>query len=85
MTKKIELEVIERDTIWVAKMQGWREVGTYEEVRRCADSEECRDFDICAEQPEHLKPFYDMYFEYERKHGWITIPEYYKNIYVKEV
>ena len=24
-----------------------------------------------------------MYFEYEHKHGWITIPEYYNNVYVK--
>lgn len=82
MSTTLTLEQIMNESRWVAKMQGWREVGTYEEVKSYAESEECRDFDICAEQPEHLKDFFDRYFAYEREHGWITIPDFYKDVYL---
>jgi hypothetical protein len=31
------------------------------------------------------KKFYEVYFAYNEKNGWITIPDYYNNVYVKEV
>lgn len=31
------------------------------------------------------KKFYEDYFAYNEKNGWITIPDYYNNVYVKEV
>ena len=55
-------ETIKKDTRWVAKMNGYRVSGTYDEIRHYADDEECRDFDISCKQPDHLKEFYDMYF-----------------------
>lgn len=80
----LTLEKIMNESIWVAKMQGWRAVGTYEEMRAYADSEECRDFDLSADQPEDLKEFYDGYFQYERENGFITIPKYYEEVYAKQ-
>ena len=77
----LSLETILKDTIWVVKMQGWRMSGTYDEMKPYAEDEDCRDFDISAFQPEHLSNFYDKYFEYENEHGWITIPEFYNNVY----
>ena len=77
----LSLEEIEAKTQWVAKMQGYRMTGTYEELKSYREDEECRDFDICCEQPEELKDFYDKYFAYNEKHGWITIPEFYNTVY----
>lgn len=85
MKNIITLDTIEKDTLWVAKMQGWRETGTYAEIGHLAKSEDCRDFDLAAKQPDHLKPFFDMYWKYNEEHGWITIPEFYKDIYLVEM
>lgn len=76
----LSLETIMSKTLWVAKMNGFRKVGTYEEVKSYGESEECRDFDICANQPEELKPFYDKYFAHQ---GFITVQDFYNNIYSK--
>lgn len=46
MANIISLEIIKKDTVWVAKMCGWRAVGTYDEVKRFAEDEKCRDFDM---------------------------------------
>lgn len=81
----ISLETITKNTIWVAKMQGYREVGTKDEIGDLFYDEDCRDFDISCEQPDELKPFYDAYFAYNREHGWITIPEFYKDIYLVDI
>lgn len=81
---KLTLEQIQKDTIWVAKMQTGRIVGTWAEVEHLADSDDCRDCDICAEQPEHLKAFYDEYLKYTREHGWMIIPDYYHTVYEKQ-
>lgn len=78
MKNGISLETIKRDTMWVAKMHGWRAVGTYDEIGHFAKEEECRDFDICAEQPEHLKEFYSMLFDYEEEHGFTFIDDFYR-------
>lgn len=81
----LTLEQIKKDTIWVAKMNWGRMSGTYEEMKpyREADEEDnyCRDFDICCEQPEHLKEFYDGFFKYEEEHGFTLIDDYYNNVY----
>lgn len=77
MKKALTLETIMADTLWVAKMTyGARYVGTYEELSSYGESEDCRDFDICANQPEHLRDFYDRYFSYCEENGWTIIPEY---------
>ena len=77
-TTKLSLETIMKDTRWVAKMTYGRFAGTYEEVGHYFNSEECRDFDICAKQPEHLEEFYEGYFKYLSSNGFTTIQEYYK-------
>lgn len=74
----LALDQILNETIWVVKMNGYRLSGTYEEMKHYSESEECRDFDIAAEQPEHLKDFYDMYFNHK---GFITIQEFYEEYY----
>ena len=77
----LTLEQIMQETIWVAKMQGYRMAGTYEEIGYLAKSEDCRDFDICATQPEQLDDFYDKYFAHN---GFITIQDFYKKYYNPE-
>lgn len=77
----ITLRQILEDTIWVVKMQGWRTSGTYRQMKHYADDEECRDFDICASQPEHLKEFYEEYFKYDREHGFTTVQDFYMKHY----
>lgn len=79
----LKLETIMNESIWVAKMQGYRTSGTYAEIGHLSDDEDCRDFDLSAKQPEHLKEFFDEYFAYGNEHGFITIPDYYNDIYVK--
>ena len=81
----LSLETILKDTIWVAKMTWGRYSGTYEEVGHYSDSDSCRDFDLCCKQPEHLKEFYDGFFNYTETHGFITIQDYYKVHYGKGV
>ena len=84
--KNLTLEVIHNDTLWVAKMQGYRTVGTYDEIHHLAEQEDCRDFDtVCTDgQPDHLKPFYEAYYDYCQNKGWILIPDYYNQVWVKE-
>lgn len=74
----LTLETINRDTLWVVKMTGWRKCGTMDEIKYLAESDECRDCDLAAEQPEHLREFYEAYFEYEGKHGFTYIPDFYE-------
>lgn len=59
----LSYEKIMAETVFVAKMTGWRRVGTRAEIGYLADEESCRDFDaVCSEgQPEHLRPFYEAY------------------------
>ena len=38
-------------------------------------------FDIAAKQPEHLRDFYDKYFEYN---GFITLKDFYDQFYNPE-
>ena len=76
----LTLEQIMNESIWVVKMNGYRMSGTYSEMKPYADSEDCRDFDLCAEQPEHLKDFYDKYFAH---HGFITVQDFYSQYYNK--
>lgn len=80
----LTLDQIMNESVWVAKMQGWRQVGTYAEVGHLASDEECRDFDLCANQPEHLQAFFESFWDWSGKHGFITVPEYYKDVYLVE-
>lgn len=77
----LELATIMNDTLWVAKMQGWRDVGTYDEIGHLAQDEDCRDFDLAAKQPAHLEDFYKKFWAYDREHGFITVQDYYNEHY----
>ena len=80
----LTLDTILRDTMWVGKFEyGGRIAGTYAELEPMMD--EFRDYDVSCNQPSHLEKFYEYYFAYNDKNGWITIPDYYNNVYVKEV
>ena len=72
------LEKIMNESIWIANMNGYRMTGTYAELKGYKEDPECRDFDLCAEQPEHLKDFYNKYFEYD---GFITVQDFYNQHY----
>lgn len=78
----LTLDQVMNESIWVAKMQGWRETGTYAEIGHLAQDEECRDFDLCAKQPEHLQEFFEGLWKWSEEHGFITIADYYKDIYL---
>ena len=80
----LTLNQVMEESIWVAKMRGWRTSGTYAEVGKYADDEECRDFDLAAQQPEHLQEFFDRLWAWSEEHGFITIPDYYKDVYLVE-
>lgn len=80
----LKLETIMNESLWVVKMIGWRKVGTYDEIKSLVDDEDCRDVDLCAKQPDHLKEFFDLYFEHCRVNGWTTVPEYYEKHYAKD-
>ena len=76
-TTKLSLEQITNETLWVVKYTyGWRKTCLYSEIN--TKDENIRDMDVCAQQPEHLKPFFNSMCEYKKTHGWITIPDYYK-------
>lgn len=54
---------IQSKTVFVVKMQGWRDTGTWEQIKDLAQDEDCRDCDICAKQPTtELQDFWDAYF-----------------------
>lgn len=80
----LTLDQVMNESIWIAKMNWGRMSGTYEEMKVYAESEDCRDFDLCAQQPEHLQEFFDGLWAWSEANGWITIPEYYKDIYLVE-
>lgn len=79
----LTLDQIMQDSIWVLKLTWGRQVGKYEEMRKLADNSEddFRDFDLCCEQPEHLKPFFDAYFAYDEEHGFTIISDFYNNVW----
>lgn len=86
MSKKnceLTLDRILNESRWVAKMQGYRVSGTYAEVKQYAEDEDCRDFDLSATQPEHLKEFFDAYWSYDSEHGFITIQDFFHQHYGK--
>lgn len=74
----LTLDTILKDSIWVAKMQGWRTSGTYEEIGHLFKDEDCRDFDLSCQQPEHLNEFYEAYWKYD---GFITVQDFYNQYY----
>lgn len=80
----LTLDTILKDTLWVGKFEyGGRIASTYAELEPMQD--QFRDFDVSCQQPPYLEKFYEEYFAYCDAHGWMTIPNYYNNVYVKEV
>lgn len=61
-------------SVWVAKFQGWRKVGSYAEVNATVErnENELRDFDLCAVQPDILAPFFEEQKRLEKLYGWMT-------------
>ena len=84
--KKLTLNEVMDNTIWVAKMNWGRITGTYKEIERYAQSEDCRDHDVCCKQPTaELQHFWDSYNEYcDTNHKWMTVQQYYP-IYAAQV
>lgn len=76
----LSLDKILNECLWVAKMQGYRVSGTYDEIGDLADDEDCRDFDLAAKQPDDLMDFFEGFFQYGR---FITIQDYYRDVYAK--
>ncbi len=78
--KVLTLQEVKDNTIWVAKMIGYRLTGTYDELEDARHSDDCRDFDVCCTQetPE-LQKFWDDCWKYEEEnHCWKTIDEFYE-------
>ena len=83
---ELTLDYILENTRWVARCNGWRYVDTYDKVKAYADREEdCKEIDtVCAEgQPKELIEFYKAYEAYGDKHGFMTIQDYYNNVWAK--
>lgn len=83
--KKLSLEKIMNESLWVVRHStGYRFSGTYEKCQEHMNNWEednndyFKDFDLCADQPEDLKPFFKEYFDYP---GFITIQDYYNTVY----
>lgn len=74
----LTLDQILNESRWVAKMNGWRQAGTYKELEHLSNDPDCREIDIAAEQPEHLREFFDML---DSNDTWMTIPEFYRTCY----
>ena len=74
------LDAIKNETIWVAKMVGYRLTGTYAEMKKYAEREDCRDFDVCATQPtKELQEFWNACWKYEEEtHRWLMLDEFYE-------
>ena len=78
----LSLQKILDESLWVAKMQGYRVSGTYDEIGYLAESEDCLDFDLAATQPEDLMDFFEGFFKFGR---FVTIQDYYHTVYAKGV
>lgn len=86
MMKKLTLQEIMDNSIWVARMTYGRIVGPYKEIQHYADMDECKDFDVVCEQPTaELQHFWDSYNDYcDTNCTWMTIQQYYP-IYAAQV
>ena len=85
-TNVISRQTIHDETLWVAKMQGYRSVGTYDEMGYLAHDFDCRDFDTVwsGGQPDSVRPFWEAYEAYGEANGWLTIDEFYRDVYAVE-
>lgn len=82
---KLTLDQVMKESLWIAKVGGCRIVDTYDNVKGYYDDPDCRDIDLACKQPDHLQKFFDDYYNYCCKNGWMIIPDYYNNVYLKEV
>ena len=80
-------EEIMKNTRWVVKFIGHREVCDTETMRRWSNAfeDEIRDIDLSCVQPNCVKDFYDAYWKYIEEHGFTIIKDFYENVYSKEV
>ena len=79
---KLTLDYIKENTIWVAKMNGYRVTGTDAEIGHLFHDENCRDYDVCCQQPtSELQRFWEELWQYEDQHGFQFVDDYYNNVY----
>lgn len=84
--EELTLDIIKRDTVWIAKLSWGRLTGSYERMRKAYEADEdARDLDVAAKQPEHLQAFYDAYFDAFKEHGWMSVDEFFNGYWTKEV
>lgn len=74
----LDLKTILKDSVWIVKLDWGRVKGTYDEIKHYLDSDDLRDFDLCAVQPDHLKDFYDKYFLSD---DYVSVQEFYHKVY----
>ena len=82
---KLSLQEILDESIWVAKYTNrYRQTGRYADLE---GDDNIRDLDLIVleGQPAKLQPFFKDYYDYEDKHGWITIPDYYNQVWVNKL
>lgn len=78
----ISKEQVDRESLWVVKFIGHRDVDTYPNLMKkygedFFSHDDVRDVSLlCYErQPESLKPFFQKLKELDDKYGWMTFPE----------
>ena len=79
---RISKEQVDRESLWVVKFIGHRDVDTYPNlVKKYGEDffsrDDVRDVSLlCYErQPESLKTFFQKLKEMDDKNGWMTFPE----------
>lgn len=83
--KNITLETINNECIWAVELDDgygrhWV-TGTAKQVEWAMESEDFSDCDLCANQPEHLRPFFEAYWNYQygpERHGFTPIETFYE-------
>lgn len=81
--EKLPWEIVDKNTLWVAKMMGYRKVGTYDELKPYLESPDLRDVDtlVWEQQPKELQEFYKdyQYATYDLgRHDLYYLQDFYK-------
>ena len=80
-----DYSIIEKNTLWVAKMTYGRFTGTYDDLENYRQSPECRDCDVLCKQPtEELQHFWNAYFEVCKKRYCFMIAKDFFDLMYKE-